>query len=313
MLSFFEKRINPFPPDHPEQPPQGLYAFCRHYTRGLEGSLLAMSCLTAMLAILEVTLFSFMGDLVDWLSTQSPDTLFASEGTKLLLMSLVVLVAMPVVVLLHALITYQSLLGNYPMRIRWQAHRYLLKQSLNFYENDFAGRLATKVMQTALGVRETVMKLLDVLVYILVYFVSALVMIGTADWRLMLPMVVWLAAYIGIQFYFVPRMKKIATEQADARSVMTGRVVDSYTNIQTVKLFSHTERETSYARDSMDGFLGTVYHQMRLATGLNFSVNMINYLLAFTVAALSIWLWMDSAITVGAIAIRSQIKAVNCR
>ncbi|WP_301388983.1 ABC transporter ATP-binding protein [Thalassolituus sp. UBA2590] len=303
MLSFFEKRINPFPPEHPEQPPQGLYAFCRHYTRGLEGSLLAMSCLTAMLAILEVTLFSFMGDLVDWLSTQSPDTLFASEGTKLLLMSLVVLVAMPVVVLLHALITYQSLLGNYPMRIRWQAHRYLLKQSLNFYENDFAGRLATKVMQTALGVRETVMKLLDVLVYILVYFISALVMIGTADWRLMLPMVVWLAAYIGIQFYFVPRMKKIATEQADARSVMTGRVVDSYTNIQTVKLFSHTERETSYARDSMDGFLGTVYHQMRLATGLNFSVNMINYLLAFTVAALSIWLWMDSAITVGAIAI----------
>lgn len=303
MLSFFEKRINPFPPEHPEQPPQGLYAFCRHYTRGLEGSLLAMSCLTAMLAILEVTLFSFMGDLVDWLSTQSPDTLFASKGTKLLLMSLVVLVAMPVVVLLHALITYQSLLGNYPMRIRWQAHRYLLKQSLNFYENDFAGRLATKVMQTALGVRETVMKLLDVLVYILVYFISALVMIGTADWRLMLPMVVWLAAYIGIQFYFVPRMKKIATEQADARSVMTGRVVDSYTNIQTVKLFSHTERETSYARDSMDGFLGTVYHQMRLATGLNFSVNMINYLLAFTVAALSIWLWMDSAITVGAIAI----------
>ncbi len=303
MLSFFEKRINPFPPEHPEQPPRGLYAFCRHYTRGLEGSLLAMSCLTAMLAILEVTLFSFMGDLVDWLSTQSPDTLFASEGTKLLLMSLVVLVAMPVVVLLHALITYQSLLGNYPMRIRWQAHRYLLKQSLNFYENDFAGRLATKVMQTALGVRETVMKLLDVLVYILVYFISALVMIGTADWRLMLPMVVWLAAYIGIQFYFVPRMKKIATEQADARSVMTGRVVDSYTNIQTVKLFSHTERETSYARDSMDGFLGTVYHQMRLATGLNFSVNMINYLLAFTVAALSIWLWMESAITVGAIAI----------
>ena len=303
MLNFFEKRINPFPPEHPEQPPRGLYAFCRHYTRGLEGSLLAMSCLTAMLAILEVTLFSFMGDLVDWLSTHTPETLFTTECTKLLIMTLVVLIAMPLIVLLHALITYQSLLGNYPMRIRWQAHRYLLKQSLNFYENDFAGRLATKVMQTALGVRETVMKLLDVLVYILVYFISALVMIGTSDWRLMLPMMVWLAAYIGIQFYFVPRMKNIATEQADARSVMTGRVVDSYTNIQTVKLFSHTERETQYARDSMDGFLSTVYHQMRLATGLNFSVNMINYLLAFTVAALSIWLWMDSAITVGAIAI----------
>ena len=303
MLKFFENRINPFPPEHPEQPPKGLYAFCRHYTRGLEGSLLTMSALTAMLAVLEVTLFRFMGDLVDWLSTRSPDTLLEAEGTKLLIMGGVVLIVMPLIVYLHALITYQSLLGNYPMRIRWQAHRYLLKQSLNFYENDFAGRLATKVMQTALGVRETVMKLLDVLVYILVYFISALVMIGTSDWRLMLPMVVWLIAYIGIQFYFVPRMKKIATEQADARSIMTGRVVDSYTNIQTVKLFSHTERETEYARDSMDGFLGTVYHQMRLATGLNVSVNMINYLLAFTVAALSIWLWMDSAITVGAIAI----------
>ncbi|GAA6144175.1 ABC transporter ATP-binding protein [Thalassolituus maritimus] len=303
MLKFFENRINPFPPEHPEQPPEGLYAFCRHYTRGLEGSLLTMSTLTAMLAVLEVTLFRFMGDLVDWLSTRSPDTLLEAEGTKLLIMGGIVLIVMPLIVYLHALITYQSLLGNYPMRIRWQAHRYLLKQSLNFYENDFAGRLATKVMQTALGVRETVMKLLDVLVYILVYFISALVMIGTSDWRLMLPMVVWLIAYIGIQFYFVPRMKKIATEQADARSIMTGRVVDSYTNIQTVKLFSHTERETEYARDSMDGFLGTVYHQMRLATGLNVSVNMINYLLAFTVAALSIWLWMDSAITVGAIAI----------
>jgi len=301
--SFFEKRINPYPPEHPEQPPTGLYAFCRHYTKGLEGSLLAMSCLTAMLAVLEVTLFSFMGDLVDWLSTETPDTLFAEEGTRLILMSLVVLLLMPLIVYLHALFTYQSLLGNYPMRIRWQSHRYLLKQSLNFYENDFAGRLATKVMQTALGVRETVMKLLDVLVYILVYFLSALIMIGTSDWRLMLPMMVWLLAYIAIQFYFVPRMKNIATEQADARSIMTGRVVDSYTNIQTVKLFSHTERETRYARDSMDGFLRTVYHQMRLATGLNVSVNIINYLLAFTVAALSIWLWSDNAITVGAITI----------
>lgn len=303
MFKFFENRINPFPPEHPEQPPNGLYAFCRHYTRGLEGSLLTMSALTAMLAVLEVTLFRCMGDLVDWLSTRSPDTLLEAEGTKLLIMGGIVLIVMPLIVYLHALITYQSLLGNYPMRIRWQAHRYLLKQSLHFYENDFAGRLATKVMQTALSVRETVMKLLDVLVYILVYFISALVIIGTSDWRLMIPMVIWLIAYIGIQFYFVPRMKKIATKQADARSTMTGRVVDSYTNIQTVKLFSHTERETEYARDSMDGFLSTVYHQMRLATGLNVSVNMINYLLAFTVAALSIWLWMDSAITVGAIAI----------
>ncbi|WP_320820810.1 ABC transporter ATP-binding protein [Thalassolituus sp.] len=303
MLKFFEKLIQPYPENQPEQPPKGLYAFCRHYTRGLEIPLLLMSFFTAMLAILEVTLFSFMGDLVDWLTVHTPDSLLQAEGKHLIFMAMMVLVALPVVVLLHALLVHQTLLGNYPMRIRWQSHRYLLKQSLGFYQDDFAGRLAQKVMQTSLSVRETVMKLLDVLVYILVYFTSVLVIIAIADIRLMFPMLIWLGLYIGIQFYFVPRMKQVATEQADARSMMTGRIVDSYTNIQTVKLFSHTELETEYARQSMDGFLNTVYRQMRLATGLNFSVNLINYLLAFTIAALSIALWMQGAISVGAIAI----------
>ncbi len=303
MLKFFEKLIQPYPETQPEQPPKGLYAFCRHYTRGLEIPLLLMSFFTAMLAILEVTLFSFMGDLVDWLTVHTPDSLLQAEGKHLIFMAIMVLIALPTVVLLHALLVHQTLLGNYPMRIRWQSHRYLLKQSLGFYQDDFAGRLAQKVMQTSLSVRETVMKLLDVLVYILVYFTSVLVIIAVADIRLMFPMLIWLGLYIGIQFYFVPRMKQVATEQADARSMMTGRIVDSYTNIQTVKLFSHTELETEYARQSMDGFLNTVYRQMRLATGLNFSVNLINYLLAFTIAALSIALWMQGAITVGAIAI----------
>ncbi len=303
MLKFFEKLIQPYPETQPEQPPKGLYAFCRHYTRGLEIPLLLMSFFTAMLAILEVTLFSFMGDLVDWLTVHTPDSLLQTEGKHLIFMAIMVLIALPTVVLLHALLVHQTLLGNYPMRIRWQSHRYLLKQSLGFYQDDFAGRLAQKVMQTSLSVRETVMKLLDVLVYILVYFTSVLVIIAVADIRLMFPMLIWLGLYIGIQFYFVPRMKQVATEQADARSMMTGRIVDSYTNIQTVKLFSHTELETEYARQSMDGFLNTVYRQMRLATGLNFSVNLINYLLAFTIAALSIALWMQGAITVGAIAI----------
>jgi len=303
MLKFFEKLIQPYPETQPEQPPKGLYAFCRHYTRGLEIPLLLMSVFTAMLAILEVTLFSFMGDLVDWLTVHTPDSLLQAEGKHLIFMAIMVLIALPTVVLLHALLVHQTLLGNYPMRIRWQSHRYLLKQSLGFYQDDFAGRLAQKVMQTSLSVRETVMKLLDVLVYILVYFTSVLVIIAVADIRLMFPMLIWLGLYIGIQFYFVPRMKQVATEQADARSMMTGRIVDSYTNIQTVKLFSHTELETEYARQSMDGFLNTVYRQMRLATGLNFSVNLINYLLAFTIAALSIALWMQGAITVGAIAI----------
>jgi len=303
MFKRFESWVNALPSEEPVQPPKGIYAFCRHYTRGFELPLVLMSILTATLAILEVSLFGFMGQLVDMLIANDPQTLFEKEGQKLIGMTVLVLVIIPTLILLHALIVYQGLLGNYPMSIRWLAHRYLLKQSVSFYQNDFAGRIATKVMQTSLAVRETVTKLLDVLVYILVYFTSMVVMIANADLRLMAPMLIWLGLYISLQFIFLPKLKKVSTEQADARSTMTGRIVDSYTNITTVKLFSHTQKEAEYARGSMKVFLDTVYRQMRLVTGINVSVQIINYLLAFTIAAVSIWLWTSSAITIGAIAI----------
>ncbi|MCL1048302.1 ABC transporter ATP-binding protein/permease [Shewanella abyssi] len=308
MFKRFESWVNALPPEEPEQPPKGIYAFCRHYTKGFEVPLVIMSILTALLAILEVSLFGFMGDLVDLLINNDPETLFEKEGMKLLGMTILVLVVIPTLVLLHALIVYQGLLGNYPMSIRWLAHRYLLKQSVSFYQNDFAGRIATKVMQTSLAVRETVTKLLDVLVYILVYFTSMVVMIAKADLRLMLPMLVWLLVYIALQVKFLPKLKKVSTEQADARSTMMGRIVDSYTNITTVKLFSHTQKEAEYAKGSMKTFLHTVYRQMRLVTWINVSVQIINYMLAFSIAAVSIWLWSDSAITVGSIAIAISLS-----
>ncbi|MCL1059053.1 ABC transporter ATP-binding protein/permease [Shewanella gelidimarina] len=308
MFKRFESWVNALPPEEPEQPPKGIYAFCRHYTKGFEVPLIIMSILTALLAILEVSLFGFMGDLVDILINSDPETLFEKEGMKLLGMTILVLVVIPSLVLLHALIVYQGLLGNYPMSIRWLAHRYLLKQSVSFYQNDFAGRIATKVMQTSLAVRETVTKLLDVLVYILVYFTSMVVMMAKADLRLMLPMLVWLLVYIVLQIKFLPKLKKVSTEQADARSTMTGRIVDSYTNIATVKLFSHTQQEAEYAKGSMKTFLHAVYRQMRLVTWINVSVQIINYMLAFSIAAVSIWLWSDSAITVGAIAVAISLS-----
>ena len=307
MFKKFESWLNPLPDQAPIKPPQGLYAFCRHYTKGFEFPLILMSLLTATLAILEVSLFSFMGELVDLLTQHTPESLFQEEGLTLLIMSVLVLVAMPLIVLLHGLIIYQSLLGNYPMSIRWLAHRYLLKQSVSFYQNDFAGRIANKVMQTALAVRETVTKLLDVIVYILVYFTAMVVTMGSADMRLMIPMLVWLVLYMVIQTLLLPRLKKVSTEQADARSLMTGRIVDSYTNISTVKLFAHTDKEAEYAKQSMTGFLSSVYRQMRLVTLINFSVQFINYLLFFSVAALAIWLWQANAITIGAIAIAMSL------
>lgn len=303
MLGFFERLTRPFPEHEPSQPPTGLLAFCRHYTKGMEWPLLIMSISSAILAVLEVSLFSFMGQLVDWLVTKNPDSFFSEERATLIWMGLVTIVLLPLLTLFHSALVHQTLLGNYPMAIRWQAHRYLLRQSVSFYQNDFAGRIATKVMQTSLAVRETVMKLLDVLVYVLVYFSAMLYFVADADLRLIIPMLVWLVFYVALQLYFVPRLKRVATAQADARSEMTGRIVDSYTNINTIKLFSYTQREEAYARDSMEVFLKLVYQQMRLATGLSVSVQTLNYLLVFSVAALSLYLWAGSAITVGAIAI----------
>ncbi|MCZ2722838.1 ABC transporter ATP-binding protein [Marinomonas sp. 15G1-11] len=303
MFNFFERLIPAYPDKDPIAAPSSLFAFCLHFSKGVGLPLVIMSILTALIAILEVTLFGFMGQLVDWLISKDPETFLEEEGTRLFLMGAMVLVAMPVLTFFHSALVHQTLLGNYPMGIRWLAHRYLLKQSITFFQDDFAGRVSTKVMQTSLAVRETVMKLLDVLVYILVYFISMLVLIAQSDFRMMLPMLVWLMAYIGIQMYFVPKLKKISTAQADARSTMAGRIVDSYTNIATVKLFAHTSREADYAKDSMDGFLQTVYAQMRLVTGINVSVQICNYLLAFVMAALAISLWLGSAISVGSIAI----------
>ncbi|AIW16928.1 ABC transporter ATP-binding protein [Vibrio tubiashii] len=303
MFKKFEGFTKPFPEQEPTQPPSGIFAFCRHYTRGFEIPLIIMSVMATIVAIVEVSLFGAMGNLVDWLSNSNPETFWQDNQSDLIFYGILLLVVMPVLVVGYSLLVHQTLLGNYPMSIRWLAHRYLLKQSLNFYQDDFAGRVATKVMQTSLAVRETVMKTMDVFVYVSVYFTSIVVLLAQADWRLMIPMIIWLFCYVGIQLYFVPKLKQVASEQADARSTMTGRIVDSYTNIATVKLFSHSRRETEYAEEGMNGFLGTVYRQMRLVTGFDVAVEITNYVLVFSISALSIYLWMDNSISIGAIAI----------
>lgn len=302
MYEYFEKLIKPFPPEEPVEPPKSLFAFCRHYTRGIELHLFFMAVLTALTAMLEVSLFAFLGKLVDWLSASNPATFLQEEGSTLLWWSLLVLIGLPLLVYLHSLVLFQSLMGNYPMRVRWLAHRYLLGQSLSFYQDEFAGRIATKVMQTSLAVRETVLKLLHVLLYVIVYFGGILVIVSSTDFRLSIPFLAWLAVYICIMYYYVPRLEMISAKQADARSSMVGRLVDTYTNISTVKLFSHSRRESDYAQDSMSSFMHTVYAQMRLVTGFMLSVWTLNALLVFTVSGLSIHYWMQGIVTTGVIA-----------
>ncbi len=303
MFTFFERLINPFPPEPPTQPPKGLFRFCWHYTKDVSVYLIAMAVLTGILAIIEVSLFGFLGNLVDWLSTKDPSQFLEEEASTLWVMGALVLIGLPVTVLLHSLLMHQTLLGNYPMIMRWQAHRYLLSQSVSFYQNEFAGRLATKVLQTSLAVRESVMKVLDVLLFVSVYFIGMLFLISDSDARLTAPLFVWLVAYVLTLFYFIPKLREISQIQADARSTMTGRIVDSYTNISTVKLFAHDKKELEYAKESMELFLDSVHPQMRLVTQLQVTVWGLNALLFFSVAALAIYLWIHQAATVGAITI----------
>lgn len=303
MFGFFERRINPFPPEHPTEPPKGLYQFCRHYTRGIEPYLILMGVLTTCLAISEALLYGILGQMVDWLTERDPQNFLQDEWQALLGISLFILIFIPIIVLLHSMVIHQTLIGNFPMIIRWLSHRYLLNQSYAFFQNEFSGRIATKVMQTALAVRETVMKLLNVMLFVSVYLITTLILVANADLRLCIPLVIWLVAYISILNHFVPQLRKVSILQADARSVTTGRIVDSYTNILTLKLFSHNQRESDYVKEAMSEFMATVHPQMRLVTWLNISVWSINMLLVFFTAVLSIYLWMHHAISPGAIAI----------
>ncbi len=308
MFGFFERLVNPYPPEHPSQPPQGLYEFCRYYTKGIEPYLLLMAVLTALLAVGEAMLYGILGQLVDWLAQKDSGNFLHNEWRTLLGMTLFILVAMPLLVILHSLVIHQTLMGNFPMAVRWVSHRYLLNQSYAFFQNEFSGRIATKVMQTALAVRESVMKMLDVMLFVTVYLVTTLLLVASADLRLCAPLLVWLAIYLGVLRIFVPRLKTVSTLQADARSLMTGRIVDSYTNILTLKLFSHAERESEYVQEGMREFMATVHPQMRLVTWLNICVWTLNMLLVFVVGALGIYLWLNDAITAGAIAIAMSLS-----
>jgi len=307
VFKWFESRLNPYPVGEPEQPPKGLLAFCLHYSKGAKRWLIAMAVLGAAIAMGEIALFGFMGSLVDWLSTADKATFLETEGWKLGLMALFLLVLLPALQIIDTHIIHQTLIGNFPQRIRWMAHRYLLRQSMSYFQDEFAGRIGAKLMQTALAVREVVMKLLDVTIFVVVYFAGAVVLAAMSDIWLAVPFVVWLVAYVALLYRYVPQLGKISEAQADARSLMTGRIVDSYTNIATVKLFSHSRREEAYAHEAMDQFMGTVHQQMRMIAFLQIIIPLMNNLLLFAVVAVGINQWIFAGMTPGAIAVAAAL------
>ena len=306
MFSWFERRISPYPDTPPAQPPQGFFSFIWFCTQGLRGLILCMTLLTACIGAFEALLFSMLGSVVDWLSKVPPDQLLQREGGHLWLLAAILLGSV-LLVALQAMCKYQGLFSNFPMRLRWNFHRHLLGQSLSFYQDEFAGRVSAKVMQTALAVRDTVLIITDILVFVVIYFVTMIAVLGHFDAHLLPPFLGWLAFYVATLWFFVPRLGKAASRQADARSLMTGRITDAYTNIATVKLFSHGQREARFAKGAMQEFLATAYRQMRLVSGFEIVNQLSSMLLIGVTAGSALWLWSQGQVGIGAVAASSAM------
>ena len=301
VFRWFESRVTPYPETAARPPPKGFFAFLWDCSAGLRPYIFAMTFCTAVIGAFEAMLFAMLGRVVDWLAHVEPSQLWQQERGSLLLLA-IILGASPLVVALQALLKYQALSANFPMRLRWNFHRLMLGQSMSFYQDEFAGRVATKVMQTALAVRDTWLTVSDILVFVTIYFVTMITVVGSFDAWLLLPFLGWLAVYGLALRFFVPRLGRIGAAQADARSLMTGRVTDAYTNIATVKLFSHANREAGYARAAMQEFMQTAYAQMRLVSGFEIVNHVLSMLLIAATAGIALWLWTLDKVGVGAVA-----------
>ena len=301
MYRWFEKRINPYPNNDPQPVAKNLFTFLWQITKGIRFYILLLIFFSAFVSAFETFLFAVVGKVIDKLSIVTPLELWQKEGDTLIILAIII-AGSTLFVALGTIIKHQVLAGNFPMRLRWNLHRLVLNQSMRFFQDEFAGRVSAKVMQTALAVRDTIFLISDILVYVVIYFFTMSLVLSDFNIWLLIPFTSWLFCYMIAMIYFVPRLGNIAERQADARSLMTGRVTDAYTNIMTVKLFSHSGNEANYAKESMDGFLVTVNKQMRLVSSFEIVNHILNIGLFLSTFGLSLWLWSSSLIGVGAIA-----------
>ncbi|WP_339101718.1 ABC transporter ATP-binding protein [Pseudomonas sp. G166] len=302
MLRTFEKWLDPFPPDEVPPPPEGLARFLWACTRGARGYILALALLSAGVSIYEAWLFSFLGQVVDLLSTWQAGGDAAVQESRVLWGIAIVLLTSIGLVALRTMVQHQILAINLPLRLRWDFHRLMLRQSLSFFSDEFSGRVTTKVMQTALSVREVLFTLIEIAPGIGVYFIAIIALAGGFDLKLMLPFIAWVALFGLAMRYFVPRLGKVGQEQANARSSMTGRISDAYTNITTVKLFSHSKREAHFARAAMEDFKLTGLRQMRLVSQFEIVNQALVVALIMGAGGYALWLWHQGEVGAGAVA-----------
>ena len=299
----FERLVDPFRPHADRMPPNTLLAFFWFFLRQVWPVFGGVLVAGFLYTLTEVAVFRYLSDIVDILTHTAPTQLWSTNGAHFVTMILVLGIAWPLIGFVHSLLLRQAISTNLPTLVRWQTHRHVVRQSLAFFTNDYAGRVASKVVDTASGVRNTLVTLCDTMLYVVIYFSSAVFLFLQADLRLIVPLLVWSMLYFAVCAWFVPRLAKSADEASEARSSLVGRVVDSYTNIQTVKLFANTLKEDDQVRNALDYNAVKWRIQQRQITGLEGATSVLNSALLVVTGGLAVWLWSRGAITVGAIAL----------
>jgi ATP-binding cassette subfamily B multidrug efflux pump len=302
VFRFFESLLEPTAVPPGTAPPSGLGAFYWHYARQARYLVAALFVAGFIVAILDTTIPVFIGRVVTLVSAHAPGSLLHDNWPQLVAMALVLLVARPAALLLQSLITNQGIIPSFSNLIRWQSHWHVVRQSWAFFQNDFAGRIAQRVMQTGPSLRESVVSATNAVWYILVYGGGAIILMASNDTRLAIPVLLWFAGYAMLLRYFVPRLRTRSRRMSETRSALTGRVVDSYTNIQTVKLFARPRDEDEFVRAAMDDLTDAFRAQLRLTTTLGLSLATLNAMLVVGTAVIAIWLWNDGRIPVGTVA-----------
>lgn len=303
LYSWFEGRIDPFARPGIQRPPETLGAFYWHFVHPVWPAFALLLVVGFLGSMTEVILFAFIGKLVDLLrAAPNPAAFFNDNANLLAAMIALALVARPIIYLFHDLTKSQLLATTFTNRVRWQTHSYVLRQSMGFFQNDFAGRIANKIVQTGPALRESVVQSIDAIWYAAVQFFGAMALFAASDLRLAVPLLIWFALYLTAIIYFVPRIKERSTATSEARSMLVGRIVDSYTNILTVKLFAHAEREDGYAQIAFNEQMQKWQASLRLITTMELALSFLNGSMIVATSALALWLWSIGAITTGAIA-----------
>jgi ATP-binding cassette subfamily B multidrug efflux pump len=307
MYGFFERLFDPLAPAEIVRPPDRTRAFFGHFLSPIRGLLLAILAVSGLAALSELALYAFLGVIVEWMAESGPENFLETHGTALFAMAAVAVVIRPAAVIFSRGLINLALVPGLTNRVRWRNHRYVLRQSLSYFQNDFAGRIAQKVMQTGHALREAVINVIDGVWFLAIFLVGTMAVFAGLDWRLLVPVAVWALGYIAVIVFLVPPVRGRSATASEATSALTGHVVDSYTNIQSVKLFAHAEREEAFARESLSRHTRAFRDLMRLVLSLTVVLTLLNSALILAMAALSIVLWLDGSIGVGAIAVANGL------